>query len=206
MSGIENIIEIINAKTEAKEQEIIKEAERHKRLKIEEVQRRAKDAAEIITKKAEQQAKTELSKYMAGAKLKAKYQMLDTKEALIKDVLLTVRARMEEIVEKAEYKKILSNLIIDGSSALNEEKLELIFPKNHASKVEIAEIEKAVSKKVGKKVNFTVSKDNVRSKGGVIIKALDGTRWVDNTFEARIERLENKVRDTISEILFSDEK
>ena len=37
MSGISNIIEIINAKTAEKEKEIIEEAEKHKKTKLEDI-------------------------------------------------------------------------------------------------------------------------------------------------------------------------
>ncbi len=206
MSGIVHIIEMINSKTAEKEKEIINEAERHKRLKLEEAQRRAKDTSDTITKKAELQAKAELSKYEASAKLKSKYQLLEAKDSLINDVLLKVQEHMQNIVTKAEYKKILANLIIDGCSSLEENKLELVFPTSHASKIELSEIEKEVAKKIDRKVSLSVSKDMIRSKGGVIIRTLDGTKWIDNTFEARLERLKNTVRDTISRILFADEK
>ncbi|MHA1862953.1 MAG: hypothetical protein ACTSWA_04220 [Candidatus Thorarchaeota archaeon] len=58
MSGIANIIEIINSKTAEKEEEIISEAEKHKQIKLEEVKRRADESASAITKKAELQAKS----------------------------------------------------------------------------------------------------------------------------------------------------
>ena len=202
MSGITNIIEIINAKTVEKEQEIISEAEKHKKIKLEEAKRRADDKASTITKKADLQAKSEILKYEASAKLKSKYRMLEAKDVLINDVLTAVEKQMESIVGKAEYKKILTRLIVDGCKAISAEKLELIFPKSHASYVDIAEIEKIVAKEIGKKTKLTISKETKRSKGGVIIRTLDNSRWVDNTFENRLERFENTVRDTISKILF----
>jgi len=202
MSGITNIIEIINAKTVEKEQEIISEAEKHKKIKLEEAKRRADDKASSITKKADLQAKSEILKYEASAKLKSKYRMLEAKDVLINDVLTAVEKQMESIVGKAEYKKILTRLIVDGCKALSAEKLELIFPKSHASYVDIAEIEKTVAKEIGKKTKLTISKETKRSKGGVIIRTLDNVRWVDNTFENRLERFESTVRDEISKILF----
>ena len=202
MTGISNIIDIINAKTAEREKEIISEAERHKKIKLEEAKRRADEKASAITKKAELQTKSELLKYKASAKLKSKYRMLEAKDALINDVLTTVEKQMENIVGKAEYKKVLARLIVDGCKALSEEKLELIFPKGHSSYVDIAEVKKAIAKEIGKKTKLTISKETKRSKGGVIIKTLDNRRWVDNTFEARLERFENIVRDTISKILF----
>ncbi|MCK5265224.1 MAG: hypothetical protein KAR03_06415, partial [Candidatus Thorarchaeota archaeon] len=181
MSGITNIIEIINAKTVEKEQEIISEAEKHKKIKLEEAKRRADDKASSITKKADLQAKSEILKYEASAKLKSKYRMLEAKNELINDVLTAVEKQMESIVGKAEYKKILTRLIVDGCKAISAEKLELIFPKSHASYVDIAEIEKTVAKEIGKKTKLTISKETKRSKGGVIIRTLDNVKWVDNT-------------------------
>ncbi len=202
MSGISNIIEIINAKTVKKEEEIISEAERHKKIKLEEAKRRADEKASTITEKAELQAKSELSRYEASAKLKSKYRMLEAKNELINEVLTTVEKQMESIVGKAEYKKVLARLIVDGCKAMSEEKLELILPKGHASYVDIAELEKIIAKEIGKKTKLSISKETKRSKGGVIIRRLDNTKWVNNTFEDRLERFENTIRDTISKILF----
>jgi len=202
MSGISNIIEIINAKTVKKEEEIISEAERHKKIKLEEAKRRADEKASTITKKADLQAKSEISKYEASAKLKSKYRMLEAKNELINEVLTTVEKQMESIVGKAEYKKVLTRLIVEGCKALSEEKLELILPKGHASYVDITEVEKIIAKEIGKKTKLSISKETKRSKGGVIIRRLDNKKWVDNTFENRLERFENTIRDTISRILF----
>ncbi len=202
MSGISNIIEIINAKTVKKEEEIISEAEKHKKIKLEEAKRRADEKASTITKKADLQAKSELAKYEASAKLKSKYRMLEVKNELINEVLTTVEKQMESIVGKAEYKKVLTRLIVDGCKSMSEEKIELVLPKGHASYVDIAAIEKIIAKEIGKKTKLSISKENKRSKGGVIIRRLDNTKWVDNTFEDRLERFKDTVRDTIFRILF----
>lgn len=202
MTGISNIIEIINTKTGEKEKEIIGEAEKHKQIKLEEAKRRADESAEAITKKAELQAKSEISKYEASAKLKSKYRMLQAKDELINEILTSVQEQMESIIGKAEYKKVLARLIVEGCKALSQEKLEVVFPKNHASHVNIAEIERVVAKETGKKTKISISKETLRSKGGVIIRTLDNSKWVNNTYENRLERFETKARDTISSILF----
>jgi len=203
MSGITNIIEIINNKTAEQEKEIISEAEKFKQTKLDEAKRRADEAAGAITKKAELQAESELSKYEASAKLKSKYKMLEAKDVLIKEVLDTTQKQLESVVGKAEYKKILERLIVDGCVSLGVDSVDLIFPAKHSSKVEVAPIEKLVAKE-GVKVKIAVSKDTIRSVGGVIIRTKDGTKWVDNTFESRLERFGNKARDAISDILFKE--
>ncbi|MBE0527406.1 MAG: hypothetical protein IH631_10715, partial [Candidatus Thorarchaeota archaeon] len=157
-----------------------------------------------ITQKAELQATSELAKYQASAKLKGKYKMLESKDAIIREVLSATQEKVESIVGKAEYKKMLNRFIVDASMSLAEDQLELILPKGHESYVNIAEIESAAAKERGKKTKFTISKETIRSKGGVKIRTIDGTRWVDNTFESRFVRFENKARDTIASILFGD--
>jgi V/A-type H+-transporting ATPase subunit E len=201
MSGISNIIEIINNKTAKQEQEIIEEAEKFKQTKLAEAQQKADETASAITKKAELQAESELSKYEASAKLKSKYKLLEAKDALIQEVLDDTQKKLEAVVGKAEYKKILERLIIQGCVALGVDSVDLIFPAKHGSKIEVAAVEKLVAKE-GKKTKISISKETRRSMGGVIIRTKDGTKWVDNTFEARLERFENKARDTISDILF----
>jgi vacuolar-type H+-ATPase subunit E/Vma4 len=205
MSGINSIVEIINTKTSNKEKEILEEAEQQKKLKLEEAQRKAKEAAETITKKAELQAKSEMSRYEASAKLKSKYKMLESKEQLIVDVLEAATQRLDNTVGKAEYKKILTKLAIEGGIALHGDTLELVLPKSHATHIDVAEIEKSIQKETGTKTKITISKETLRAKGGVIVRTPDSKKSVENTFEARLERLEDKVREVIAGVLFEDE-
>ena len=206
MSGISNIVEMINHKTAEKEQEIIKEAERHKKLKMEEAQRRADDAAQKILKKAEAEVKAELSRYEASAKLQSKYQMLDAKEALIESVLNSAVEKARGIVGKAEYSKVLTRLAVDGGEALEADSIELIAPQGHAKHLDAEKIQTELAKTTGKKVKVQISKETVRSMGGVIVRTADGAKWVDNTFDARLERMSSSIRDKISSMLFEKEE
>lgn len=205
MSGITSIIDIINTKTTEKERGIIEEAEKQKKLKIEEAKRKAKESSDAITKKAELQAKSEMARYEASAKLKSKYRMLQSKEQLIEDVLEAATQKLDNMVGKAEYKKVLTKLAIDGGITLQGDTLELILPKNHSSYIDVAEIEKSISKVTGNKTKVSISKETIRSKGGVVITTPDSKKQVINTFEARLERLEDRIRERIASILFEDE-
>ncbi|MFW9769283.1 MAG: V-type ATP synthase subunit E [Candidatus Thorarchaeota archaeon] len=206
MSGLDSIIEMINTKTTEKEKEILDEAERHKEQKLNEAEKRAKEIADSITAKAEAETKAEIGRYEASAKLKSKYKMLEAKEELIDEILTSAQKNLEDMVGKKAYSKTLESLAIDAASSLEETDLEIVLPKGHASHITVKTVEDAVSKNIGKKVNISVAKDAVRATGGVIVRNKDNTRWVDNTFEARFERLESAIRDKISEILFSSEK
>jgi V/A-type H+-transporting ATPase subunit E len=206
MSGIDNIIEMINTKTADKEKEILGEAETHKAQKLSEAKKKAKEIADAITAKAETESEAEIGRYEASAKLKSKYQLLEAKDALIEEILASAKKHLEDMVGKKAYTKTLERLAVDAASALEETSLDIVLPKGHASHITLKTVEDAVSKNTGKKTKISVSKETVRATGGAIVRNKTNTRWVDNTFEARFERLESAVRDRISEILFSSEK
>ncbi|MHA2397114.1 MAG: V-type ATP synthase subunit E [Candidatus Thorarchaeota archaeon] len=206
MNGMTNIIEIINSKTAEKEKEIIAEAESYKKQKLQEARAKAKEVTASITGKAEIESNAEVSRYEASAKLKSKYQLLDAKEVLIEDVLSSARKHLEDLVKKKAYDKTLEKLIVDATVSLEETELEIAVPKGHASNIDLNTVEAAVTKATSKKRKLSISKEDVRATGGVIVRNKDSTMWVDNTFEARLERYESEIRDTISSILFSAEE
>lgn len=206
MSGIDSIIEMIDSKTAEKEKEILSEAEKQKEQKLNAAKEKAKGIADAITAKAEAEAEAEIGRYEASAKLKSKYQLLEAKEKLIEDILSSAKKHLEEMVGKKAYEKTLERLAIDAATSLEETNLEMVLPKGHASHITIKSVEDAVSKNTGKKTKISISKETIRATGGVIVRNTDNTRWVDNTFEDRFERLESAVRDKISEILFSSDK
>jgi V/A-type H+-transporting ATPase subunit E len=206
MSGMTNIIEIINSKTAEKEKEIIAEAESHKKQKLQDARAKAKEITTSITGKAEIESNAEVSRYEASAKLKSKYQLLDAKEVLIEDVLSSARKHLEDLVKKKAYDKTLERLIVDATVSLEETELEIAVPKGHASNIDLNTVEAAVTKATSKKRKLSISKEDVRATGGVIVRNKDSTMWVDNTFEARLERFESEIRDAISSILFGAEE
>ncbi|MFW9834831.1 MAG: V-type ATP synthase subunit E [Candidatus Thorarchaeota archaeon] len=202
MSGMENIIEIINSKTSEKEKEILSEAESQKKQKLDEARAKAKELTASITGKAEIESNAEVSRYEASAKLQAKYKLLEAKENLIEDVMSSAKKHLDDVVKKKAYEKTLETLIVDAAKALDESELEIVAPKGHESNIDLKTAEAAVAKTTGRKIKLSISKEQVRATGGVIVRNKDSTRWVDNTFESRLERLEGEVRDTISSILF----
>ena len=206
MSGLTNIIEIINSKTDEKEKEILAEAESRKKDKLNEARAKAKEVTASITGKAEIESNAEVSRYEASAKLKSKYQLLEAKDALITEVLATARKHLEDLVKKKAYTKTLETLIVDAATSLEESDLDIITPKGHASKIDVSATEAAIAKATGKKTKLSMSKEDVRATGGVLVRNKGSTRWVDNTFESRLERFESEIRDTISTILFGTEE
>lgn len=202
MSGIENIVGIINSKTEEKVESILDEAELQKQDILNDAKQKSDAIHQSMIQKAEAESKAELARQEAGAKLRAKYKVLEAKEELMMDVLATAEETVKKQARSKDYGSILTRLAVTGGVALNTDSLELVLPKGHEKEIVVADIAKGISSELGRKVSVKISKDTVRSAGGVIVRTEDGAKWVDNTFEARIERLENRVRDEVASILF----
>ncbi|MHA1908571.1 MAG: V-type ATP synthase subunit E [Candidatus Thorarchaeota archaeon] len=206
MSGITNIVDMIEEKTEEKVQTIIKEAESQKKQVLDAASKKAETVEQGIIQKAEVESKAELSRQEASAKLQSKYKILEAKEAVLKQVLEEAEANLVKETKGKNYGTVLTQLAVAGGVALEDEKIELILPKGHDSHITPTAVAKAISDAIGKKVTATVSKETVRATGGIIVRTKDGTRWVDNTFEARMERFEKKIRDEVSSMLFVEKE
>lgn len=204
MSGINNIIEMIETKSEEKAKSIIAEAETQKKRILDDAQKKAKTIEQSIVQKAELESKAAVSRKEASAKLQSKYKVLEAKEAVLKQILEEAEESLQKETKSKNYPEILTNLAVSGGVALNEENIEFVLPKGHESHIDAAELAKAISKETGLKVSAKLAKENIRASGGIIIRTQDGTKLVDNTFDARMERLEKKIRDEIASIVFSE--
>ncbi|MHA2378374.1 MAG: V-type ATP synthase subunit E [Candidatus Thorarchaeota archaeon] len=203
MQGVTNIIELINKKTGAEAEQIMAEAEQFKAKRLANAKERAKDLEDGIAGKAQREADSEIARYEASAKLKAKYRILESREALMKEVLDSAWEKIMKSVSDKPYDKTVTRLAVDGGVSLQESEIELVFPEGQKVNLDTTGIAGAVTKATGVKTKVSISKETVRATGGVVVKSKDGSKSVDNTFEARLERLDAKIRNLVSSTLFS---
>jgi vacuolar-type H+-ATPase subunit E/Vma4 len=202
LSGLSNIIDLIEITANEKIDSIIQDAEEQR----EQALQKAREQAEKLIKKGLREAKleldAELAKYGASATLRGKHKVLGTKEDLLKEVLESAIAQITKKTKTKDYTKILTRLAIEGGITLDEEEIQLVFPKGHETKVKAPTIAKQISDKIRKKVKVSISKQYLRASGGVKIQTPDESKCVDNTFEGRLELLERPIRDKIADLLF----
>ncbi|MHA2190854.1 MAG: V-type ATP synthase subunit E [Candidatus Thorarchaeota archaeon] len=196
MDGLERACE--------KEKSILKEAEKEKKARLEVAKQKADTIRMGLIEKAEQEAKAEKARHEANTKLKAKYRLLEAKENLLNSTLNSAYEKVKAKTKGKAYADILLRLAVEAGVTLGEEDLELVLPKGQGNIITPAQVAAAISKETGQKTSVKAAKDTLRASGGVTMRITEGSKWVDNTFEARIERQGNAVRDKASEILFSD--
>jgi vacuolar-type H+-ATPase subunit E/Vma4 len=204
MDGLELIVEMIQKRACEKEKSILKEAEKEKKARLEVAKQKADTIRMGLIEKAEQEAKAEKARHEANTKLKAKYRLLEAKENLLNSTLNSAYEKVKAKTKGKAYADILLRLAVEAGVTLGEEDLELVLPKGQGNIITPAQVAAAISKETGQKTSVKAAKDTLSASGGVTMRITEGSKWVDNTFEARIERQGNAVRDKASEILFSD--
>ena len=202
MTGVESIVQMIEAKTAERIDQMTREAEEQREIRLKDARQKAAAVAEDIKSKAEKELKSELTKHEASMKLKAKYLVLGTKDKAVKDVLESAAKVAKKEMEGKKCTDILTRFAVEGGTALGSQNLEIVFPEKQKVTIDHAQVAAAISKNVGQKVTVTIAKDTVRASGGLIVRSSDGSKCVDNTFEARMERLTSRMRDEAARVLF----
>ena len=205
MSGTEKIVEMIREKAEEEKKKILQEAEDEQRIRLDVAQKKGEEKSKAIISKAQSELKAELDRYESSAKLKVKQKILQAKESLLQEVLEASREKLKKRVSSKKYEEDLIRLIVDGVNSLEGDAFELVYPRDVKTQVTAANATSAIEKEIGKKTKISISKDTVRSEGGVVVRTSDTERWVDNTIEARMERLEADIRYAINKVLFPED-
>ncbi|NWF96899.1 MAG: hypothetical protein HXY34_12225 [Candidatus Thorarchaeota archaeon] len=204
MSGVTSIIETINRKTEERAEKIINEAQIVKDQLLREAMEKAGRLKVSMTTKAETDAKAQLAKYEASTRLKSKHRILEAKEEIVGEVVAAVMEKARKTLEGAEGKEALTRLVVEAAVALDAQELELVIPDGSSREVDVASLKKAIKEKTGRPVSLEIASETVRSSGGVVIRTVDKRKSVDNTLEARMDRLAGEVREAVTRALFQD--
>jgi len=202
MEGAKLIIEEINREAEQKVKYILSEAEKQAEEIKAEAEKRARVKAEWILRKAQTQAEIEKQRIIANAKLEIRKRRLALQEKLINEVFKSLKERLATL-PKEEYFEIIKNLLLQAVRELGEDKVRVSSNETTLQLIaeRINEIKAFLKEKVDREVSIELG-DRIETIGGVLVENATRTVRVDNTFEARIERLESELRSRIAKVLF----
>ncbi|WP_457752588.1 V-type ATP synthase subunit E [Thermococcus sp.] len=202
MEGAKLIIEEINREAEQKIRYILSEAEKQAEGIKAEAEKRARAKAEWILRKAQTQAEIEKQRIIANARLEIRKKRLALQEEFINEVLRSLKERLANL-PKDEYLGVVKDLMLQAVKELGEDRIRV--SSNEATLQLIAEkleeIKAFLNEKTGREIRIELG-DKISTIGGVLVENADRTIRVDNTFEARIDRLESELRSRIAKVLF----
>ena len=210
--GASELVERIKEEAKEEQERILREA----RAQVEELVKNAKADIEERKKRfieAESRKAAENKERIIRAKrLDAKKFRWDVEEKAIKRAFEEALKRVQRVKEEGfrgkSYPGILAGLIKDAAlsitagserSSSSELELEVVLSAEDAQFV-TGEMLKEISGEVGCEVRL--SKERIKTVGGVIVRRSDGRIEVNNTFEERMKRLYPGLREDIVKVLF----
>ena len=199
---IEKIEEIIINEAKAKAEEIITKAKEKAQKILDEAKREAEKEVNEIINRRKADAEARARRIISEARLEARLKLLNAKEEVISNAFDTALERLKEFCQTPEYKEVLENLIKDAAITIGGGNLEVLLSENTNIEPDLSKIAKEIEKQTGTATSIVISKDKVKSIGGAIVRSLDQSFTLDNTFEARLERVREQLRVSVANVLF----
>jgi vacuolar-type H+-ATPase subunit E/Vma4 len=200
---LKKIQDKIIGEAEEKAKAIIKDAEKTKKDILEQKRKEGQMEASKILRDAKEEADSLKRQKVAEARLKAKQLTIASREELINETMEKCKENLSSLTASKDYPEILRKLIEQGGIGLGGGDLEIV-PGGKIAKtaIDLGSIAKQIEEKTGNKTTISLAQEKSKSIGGVIVRKADGSILIDNTFEARIERILRDIRTGIAKILF----
>jgi vacuolar-type H+-ATPase subunit E/Vma4 len=155
--------------------------------------------AEIL-EQANREAERIHSELISTAQLKARSWQLEQREKLLDEVYKTARQQLNALQQRADYEQIVRFLLKEALSQLRGEQVQ-VRTDQVTQKFLTYEVLADVSKETGMQVQFGTLLDQGT---GVVAETLDGHRRFDNTFEARLNRMQDALRSSVYHLLMGE--
>jgi V/A-type H+-transporting ATPase subunit E len=200
---LKKIQDKIISEAEEKAKAIVKDAEKSKKDTLEEKRKEGEREAERILRSGMEEADSLKRQKVAEARLKAKQMTIASREELINEAIEKCKEKLALLTASKEYGETLRKLVEEGGIGLGGGDLEIVLGGKVAkTAIDLGTIAKHVEEKAAKKTVINIAQEGSKSIGGVIVRKADGSIIIDNTFEARIDRILRDIRIGIAKILF----
>ena len=185
--AIEKLLTRIEEEARKEVEEIIKAAEDEAKRIIEEARKEGERQREKITKKGKREAERRRDKIISAARREARMKITNAKEEIIRECLDAIKEKLASLSGK-EYTKIMEKMV---KEAVKEgSKYYMMTSRKDDEKI---------AEKMGMKV-----KGKTDAIGGVILKATNGSKEIDLTFDFLLEKKREEIRIMIAEKLFEN--
>lgn len=210
--GVDKIISHIGARTEEEISEILKKAQAEADSIREVAYKKAEAEAERILSHGKRAATLEGQRIIAETKIDVRRKKMDAQEEAIAASFEEATKVLEELVEKGKqdtliYKDIVFNLVASACEIVAGSKVELAFNQRDSkafSNKAMVELQAFVKKRTGRDIALTLADEAIQCLGGVVVRDLEKQVEVDNTLEAKLNRLKETIRVDVAKLLFGD--
>lgn len=186
--SLEKLIQHIESDAEQEASRIIAEAKQRADDIIRKAKEQATKDAQEIASQGEKDARRTREKRLAAARRAAREQCMRVKEEVMQECLQQAREMLRSVGGK-EYERAIRTAIEEGKRAFSDC---------------VVRVSRKTDRKIADQLGVEVAGE-VDSIGGVIVQSADGSRQIDRTFEATLERKMGELRIMIAGQLFPGE-
>jgi len=179
---------------------IVEQAEEKSKQILDESRAQAqRDASEILSRaslEAENIRRSILSSRIRANRLR----ILEEKNKIVQSVLKSVEQRLSDIAGTDQFESTLKRLVLEAVQAVGTDNALVRVGFRNAEKKGL----QSLGQSLPKGTKLLADETAIDELGGVIASDPEGKMSFNNSFKARIERLDNQLRTTISSTIFGE--
>ena len=179
---------------------IVEQAEEKSKQILDESRAQAqRDAIDILSRaglEAESIRKSILSYRIRANRLR----ILEEKNKIVQSILKSVEQRLSDIARTDQFDSTLKRLVLEAVEAVGTDNAVVKVGFRNAEKKGL----QSLGQSLPKGTKFLADETVIDELGGVIASDPEGKMSFNNSFKARIERLDNQLLTTISSTIFGE--
>jgi len=179
---------------------IVEQAEEKSSQIVEEAKAQAQRDANDILSRASLEAESIRRNILSSRIRTNRLRILDEKNKIVQSVLRSVEQRLSDIAGTDQFESTLKRLALEA--------VEAVGTSNALVKVSFRNAEKKSLQSLGqslpKGTKLLAADTPIDDLGGVVVNDPEGKTIFNNSFKARIERLDNQLLTTISSTIFGE--
>ena len=183
-----------------KAEDIIKEAEQKAAQIMEEAKAQAEKEAERILSKAQLEAEA-LRRSILSSKTRAnRLKLLEEKNRIVQSVLLSLEDKLTNIASDSRFEDALKRFVSEAIDAIGVEQTVVRVGFRDISKKQVD----FVGEFLPKGIKLLLEPQPVDTLGGVVASNPEGRVVYNNSFKARLDRLDSQLLALVSSTIFNE--
>lgn len=196
-------------------QEIISDAER----RAGRVRARAEREAEKIVAEARKEAEAAREQALGIAARRGKHEQevssgrvqqelarlrLQVCQEMVDSVRAEAERQLGQLADGPEHRDVLKTLALRAIGAMSGDRFELVLrpqDRDRWGEALAEDVRAAASGQLGRDVEVELSQETLTAIGGLVVRGADGHELADQTFEARLGRLWDRIRAEVAAVL-----
>ena len=180
--------------------DVIREAEEKARQSVEESRVQAQKDADEILSKANLEAES-IRRGILSSRIRAnRLRVLDEKNKIVQSVLKSVEQRLSDIASTDQFQPALKRFVAEAVDTVGADDIVVRVGFQNAERKSLD----SLGRTLPTRTRFVVEDKSIDDLGGVVAGDVGGKMIFNNSFRARIERLDNQLLTTISSTIFGE--